>query len=194
MLRGAAELKTSFGSRVPDPESRINTPSHRGTEDLQDQDSGPTQDFEAGHVSNQRVEHKPQAIKRTSAAIIAVYLLSVVVVGQVAAPRRIKDVRPVYPSESLQAGDEGVILLELNVTPSGTVGQVRLLRSECKRLEQAALTAVRQWQFEQWHVNGTPVPFTVVADVPFRLPTRFKERTGRTGACKWKEPLKPIYE
>ena len=139
------------------------------------------------------MKHWPEATTRTSAAITAICLLSVVVVGQVAAPRRIKDVRPVYRRESLQAGDEGVVLVELNVTPSGTVGQVRVLRFECRRLEQAALTAVRQWQFEQWHVNGTPVPFTVVADVPFRLPTRFKERTGRTGACKWKEPLKPIY-
>ena len=150
--------------------------------------------FVAGGVSNQSVTPWPDAIERTSVAIIAVSLLSAVVVGQVAAPHRIKDVRPVYPRESLQAGDEGVILVELNVTPSGTVGQVRVLRSECKRLEQAALTAVRQWQFEPVLLNGTPVPFTISAYVPFRLPARFKERAGRTGACKWKEPLKPIYE
>jgi TonB family protein len=120
-------------------------------------------------------------------------LLSVVVVGQVTAPRRTKDVRPVYPRESLQTGDEGGVLVELTVTPSGTVGQVRVLRSECKRLEQAALTAVIQWQFEPVLVNGKPVPFTIVANVPFRLPARFKERAGRLGACKWTEPLKPIY-
>ncbi len=124
---------------------------------------------------------------------MTVCVLSAIVGGQVTAPRRIKDVRPVYPSESLQAGDEGVVLLELNVTASGTVGQARILWSQCKRLELAALTAARQWQYAQVSVNGNPVPYTVVADVPFRLPARFKERASRTGACKWKEPPKPIH-
>jgi hypothetical protein len=31
-----------------------------------------------------------------------------------------------------------------------------------------------------------------VADVPFRLPARFKEPAGRIGACKWQEHRKPI--
>jgi len=129
-----------------------------------------------------------------SAALIVVCVLSAIVVGQVTAPRKIKDVRPVYPSDALQAGDEGVVLLELTVTASGTVGQARILWSQCKRLEPAALTAARQWQYAQMAVNGKPVPFTIVTDVPFRLPARFKERAGRTGACKWKEPPKPITE
>jgi TonB family protein len=129
-----------------------------------------------------------------SVATIVVCLLSAIVVGQVTAPRKIKDVRPVYPSASLEAGDEGVVLVELSITPSGTVGQARILWSQCKRLEQAALTAVRQWEYAPVPVNGKPVPFTIVADVPFRLPARFKERTGRTGACKWKDPPKAITE
>lgn len=120
--------------------------------------------------------------------------LAAIVAGQVTAPRKIKDVRPVYPREALEAGDEGVVLLELNVTDSGTVEQARILWSQCKRLEQAAVTAARQWQYAQVRVNGKPMPFRVVADVPFRLPARFKERAGRTGACKWKEPPKPITE
>jgi TonB family protein len=131
-----------------------------------------------------------------SAAVIMVCVLSAVAVGQVTAPRKInkiKDGRPVYPRESLQAGDEGVVLLELNVTPSGTVGQARVIWSECKRVEQAALTAARQWQYAQMLVNGKPAPFTIVTDVPFRLPARFKERAGRTGACKWKDPPKPTH-
>ena len=119
-------------------------------------------------------------------------LLAAVALGQVPAPRKIKDVRPAYPRESLQAGDEGVILLEVDVNPSGAVSQARILWSGCKRLEQAALTAVMQWQFAQVHVNGKPVPFMMVADVPFRLPEQFKERAGRIGACKGKEPPKPI--
>ncbi len=129
-----------------------------------------------------------------SATTIAIYLLSAVASGQVSTPQKIKDVGPVYPRESLQAGDEGVVILELRVTTSGTVGQTRVLWSHCERLDQAALTTVRQWQYAQVRVNGNAVPFTVVADVTFRLPPRFKGRAGRVGACKWTEPPKPITE
>ena len=107
-------------------------------------------------------------------------------------PEKIRDVPPVYPRESLQAGDEGVVLLELSVTTSGTVGQARIIWSRCKRLGEAALTAVRQWQYEQVWVNGAPVPFTVTANISFKLPPRFKARAGRAGACKWAEPPKLI--
>ena len=130
----------------------------------------------------------------TSAVIVIVGMLVAVADGQLRTPRKTKDVSPVYPRESLEAGDEGVILLELKVSPSGTVTDALILRSECKRLEQAAVTAARQWQYAPIQVNERPVPFTIVVNVPFRLPERFKERAGRAGACKWKEPQKPFTE
>ena len=107
-------------------------------------------------------------------------------------PRKIKDVRPVYPPESLRVGDEAAILLELNVNVSGMVQDARILWSGCQRLDRAALTAVQQWRYEEVLVNGKPTPFKVVANIPFRLPPQFKSRAGRPGACKWKEPPKPI--
>jgi TonB family protein len=128
-----------------------------------------------------------------SMATMVVCVLCATGVGPVT-PQKIKDVQPVYPSASLKAGDEGVVLLELSITPSGTVGQARILWSQCKRLEQAALTAARQWEYTRVPVNGKPVPFTIIADVPFRLPARFKERAGRTGACKWEDPPRPVTE
>lgn len=130
----------------------------------------------------------------TSAAIVIMGMLVAVAEGQLRAPRKIKDVKPTYPRESLEAGDESAFLIELSVSPSGTVTDARQLRSECKRLEQAALTAVRQWQYAPFKANEEPVPFTIVVSVPFRLPERFKERAGRVGAYKWKEPQKPITE
>jgi protein TonB len=115
-------------------------------------------------------------------------------VGPITAARKIKDVPPVYPPESLRAGDEGAVLFELRITPSGIVGEARILWSSCKRLERAALTAVRQWRYTPMLVNGEPAPFTVSTSVPFRLPARLKDRAGRAGACTWKEPPKPITE
>ena len=127
-----------------------------------------------------------------SAATFAICFFSTIAAGQMVSPKKIKDVPPVYPRESLQAGDEGVVLLELTVTTSGTIGQARILWAGCKRLGQAALAAVQQWQYEQVWLNGEPVPFKVTVNISFRLPPRFKERAGGAGACKWAEPPKPI--
>jgi TonB family protein len=129
-----------------------------------------------------------------STAVIVVWIASTVLAQQtqLPTPRRIKDVRPVYPRESLQAGDEGVIVVELSIGAGGSVEGTRILWSGCKRLEEAAVSAARQWRFEPIRVNGKPAPFKTVADIPFSLPTAFKSRAGRNGACKWTEPPKPI--
>jgi TonB family protein len=136
----------------------------------------------------------PCARESISATIVAGCLLAVAVSGQGFAPKKIKDVRPVYPRESLQAGDEGMVILELTITTSGAVGDVVILWSECQRLEQAALTAVRQWRYEPARLNGEPVPFRIVVELPFRLPPRFKARASRIGACKWTNPPKRIHQ
>jgi protein TonB len=102
-------------------------------------------------------------------------------------PRKIKDVKPIYPAQSLAAGNEGVVIVELKVAASGEVTDARVLRSECRVLNEAALTAVRGWRFEEVLVNGAATPFAVTAEVPFRLPEKLKSRAGRPGACRWVE-------
>jgi outer membrane biosynthesis protein TonB len=41
-------------------------------------------------------------------------------VGAVKSPRKIKDATPEYPAKSLQAGDEGVVILELTIDIAGS--------------------------------------------------------------------------
>ena len=103
-----------------------------------------------------------------------VFAAIAVVSAQVSPPRKIKHVSPIYLLESLERGDEGAIILELSVAPSGAVERARIFRSTCPRLEAAALAAVQQWRFESVRVNVTPMPFTVVSTVPFRLPPRYR--------------------
>lgn len=110
----------------------------------------------------------------------------------VKAPRKIKAVKPVYPERSLSRGDEGLVVVELKVDASGSVTDARALRSTCPAFNEAALKATRTWEFETLRVNGEAVPFTMTAQVPFRLPEKFKSRAGRPGACRWVEPAKPI--
>jgi TonB family protein len=113
-------------------------------------------------------------------------------VAPVKSPRKVKDVRLVYPAESLSAGDEGVVVVELKVGASGSVTDARVIWSKCPALNESALTAVRAWRYEQVRVNGEASAFAVTAAVPFRLPEKLKSRAGRQGSCKWVEPPKPI--
>jgi len=113
--------------------------------------------------------------------------------GVVKAPRKIEDAQPVYPERALSRGDEGYVVVELNVDSSGFVVNARVLGSTCAGLNDAALTATRKWQFEQLLTNGVAMPFKVTTQVPFRLPEEFKSRAGRPGSCRWTEPRKPFY-
>jgi len=110
----------------------------------------------------------------------------------VKAPRKIKDVKPVYPEQSLLAGDEGVVLVELKVDTSGSVTDTRVLWSKCSRLNESALKATRSWQFEQVLVDGKARPFAVTAQVPFRLPeklSRVPDALGRVDGLIRPKPI-----
>jgi periplasmic protein TonB len=108
-------------------------------------------------------------------------------------PRKIRDVKPEYPAQSLSRGDEGAVIIELKVDSSGAVADARVLWSKCPPLNAPALKAVRGWQFEKILINGEPTAFTVTTQVPFRLPARLKSRAGGPGACRWIDPPKPIF-
>jgi TonB family protein len=88
--------------------------------------------------------------------------------GDIAEPRKIKDVKPEYPLEAQAAGIQGVVILEATIAPSGSVADARVLRS-IPALDQAAVDAVRQWAFTPTLVNGVPVPVIMTVTVNFTL-------------------------
>ncbi|HLG59225.1 MAG TPA: energy transducer TonB, partial [Vicinamibacterales bacterium] len=105
--------------------------------------------------------------------------LQAVQLSSVKTPRKIKDLKPLYPSQSLTAGDEGVVVVELNVDASRSVMNARVIWSKCPGLNDAALKAVRGWQFEKTVVNSAATAFAVTTEVPFRLPVKLRSRAGR---------------
>jgi protein TonB len=86
--------------------------------------------------------------------------------GNIRSPRKITDVRPLYPQEARDAGVQGVVIIEMRVEPDGRVGSARVLRS-IPLLDQAALDAVRQWEFEPTLLNGAPVAVVMTVTVQF---------------------------
>jgi TonB family protein len=88
--------------------------------------------------------------------------------GNIQAPRKIKDARPVYPPDAREARVQGVVILEIIVDVDGTVKDPVVLRS-IPLLDQAALDTVRQWQYEPVMLNGVAVPVKMTVTVNFTL-------------------------
>ncbi|MDI3500125.1 MAG: periplasmic protein TonB [Synergistaceae bacterium] len=76
----------------------------------------------------------------------------------------VKQVKPIYPLASRRRGEEGTVLLEVRVDPSGTVEEVRIVEgSGYPLLDQAAERALKEWRFRE----GSGVIFLV--PVQFKL-------------------------
>jgi TonB family protein len=88
--------------------------------------------------------------------------------GNVLLPRKTRHVPPEYPLIAQSARVQGVVILEVVVGSDGTVTDVRVLRS-IPLLDQAAIDAVRQWEFEPTYLNGAAVPVTMTVTVQFTL-------------------------
>ena len=88
--------------------------------------------------------------------------------GNIPPPQKIKDVRPVYPTDAQQSGVQGVVIIEAIVDPTGKVSEARVVRS-IPMLDQAATDAVKQWEYTPTLLNGTPVPVIMTVTVNFTL-------------------------
>ena len=83
-------------------------------------------------------------------------------------PRKIVDVRPIYPDIARLAHKEGMVILEAVIDQGGHVTQLRVLRSE-PLLDQAAVEAVRQWRYSPTIYYGKPVSVLMTITVRFTL-------------------------
>jgi protein TonB len=88
--------------------------------------------------------------------------------GNIKAPVKTKDVRPVYPAIAQSARVQGIVIIEATIGPNGKVADAKVLRS-IPLLDNAALDAVRQWQFTPTLLNGVPVPVIMTVTVQFTL-------------------------
>ncbi|HVG69854.1 MAG TPA: energy transducer TonB [Vicinamibacterales bacterium] len=89
--------------------------------------------------------------------------------GQIQAPALVSKVDPVYPEVAVSARIRGVVILEANVDRDGHVVDVKVLRTASRLLDNAAITAVRQWQYKPLVLNGSPEPFVLTVVLTFNL-------------------------
>ena len=88
--------------------------------------------------------------------------------GNIKPPTKTRDVKPVYPAIAQSARVQGVVIIEATIGPDGKVNDARVLRS-IPLLDQAALDAVKQWEFTPTLLNGVPVPVIMTVTVNFTL-------------------------
>jgi TonB family protein len=88
--------------------------------------------------------------------------------GAIKAPRKVRDVAPDYPTAARRARIEGIVIIEATIDARGRVQQTRVLRS-IPQLDEAALDAVRQWQYEPTVIDGVATPVIMTVTVRFAL-------------------------
>ena len=88
--------------------------------------------------------------------------------GDIPPPRRTKNAPPDYPREAQDKRIQGVVIMEVLIGPNGKVRDARVLRS-VPGLDQAALAAVRKWEYTPSLRNGVAVPIVMTVTMTFTL-------------------------
>ena len=93
-----------------------------------------------------------------------------VVAGQnnVPAPKKTKTILPEYPPEAQARGQRGIVILELVIDTAGKVSSAQVIRS-IPPFDEAALAAVRQWEYEVTKVDGKPVSVKLTVPITFAM-------------------------
>jgi len=87
-------------------------------------------------------------------------------------PEVIKQVAPVYPKFFREAGIEGQVVLDIEVLADGKVGEIEIKVSSNTGIggfDEAAIEAVRQWEFQPAKTNGNAITCWVTLPISFRL-------------------------
>jgi TonB family protein len=98
--------------------------------------------------------------------------------GQIKPPVKIKDVPPVYPAVAQSARVQGEVVIEATVGEDGKVADARVVKS-IPLLDQAALDAVNQWEYQPSLLNGVPTPVVMTITVRFTRPDKWVGEPGR---------------
>jgi TonB family protein len=77
--------------------------------------------------------------------------------GVVASASLLKEVRPTYPPEAKAFLLKGVVALQAEITETGDVGTLVILKPLGAGLDESAVEAVSQWKYKPTTLNGQPV-------------------------------------
>jgi protein TonB len=88
--------------------------------------------------------------------------------GDIREPVKVRHVDPVYPKVAREASIEGIVIIEAVIDATGRISEARILRG-VPVLDEAALEAVRQWEYTPTLLDGVPTPVRMTITVTFRF-------------------------
>ena len=88
--------------------------------------------------------------------------------GNVMESKLIRRVPPIYPDLAKATRVQGIVVLVVTVNKEGEVSSVQVAKGH-PLLNEAAVTAVKQWRYSPTLLNGAPVPAKATVTVDFRL-------------------------
>ncbi len=84
-------------------------------------------------------------------------------------PKLVKMVRPAYPEEAVKKKLQGVVILEAVIDEGGQVKALRMLKSPDPLLTEAAIAAVKGWEYEPFIQDGKAKNVSFTVTVAFAL-------------------------
>lgn len=78
---------------------------------------------------------------------------------------------PVYPVQAKTSRDtiNGTVQLDVVVSKTGDVENIRIMKSLRGDYDQAAIDAVRKWRWEPYRVNGAPIEVLTTISITYSL-------------------------
>ncbi len=89
--------------------------------------------------------------------------------GAVVAGRKTHSIAPIYPDSARSAHVSGTVLLSVTIGEDGLIEYLVPLSTPTVDFAIAAMTAVRQWQYKPYLLNGQPVRVNTTVTVNFNL-------------------------
>ncbi|HVN82708.1 MAG TPA: energy transducer TonB [Terriglobia bacterium] len=111
---------------------------------------------------------------------ISLFFLSFSCIGLAGEPMRLgenskgfvkisKKVAPAYPADAKKKHITGKVVLDVTVNEQGKVSATKTKESADPSLENAAIDAVKQWEFEPLKMDGKPTAFITTITLNFAL-------------------------
>ena len=89
--------------------------------------------------------------------------------GNVTRPEKIAGDPPQYTAEAREARVQGVVIVEAVIDEQGKVTNTKVLKDLPMGLSEAAVEAIRTWEFKPARMDGRPVPVYYTLTVNFTL-------------------------
>lgn len=89
--------------------------------------------------------------------------------ASIMAGQRISGPNPIYPAQAKADKVEGAVILFLRINKDGEPIDIRIKKSVRADLDESALTAVQQWRWKPYLLNGDPTEVKTTVTVTYHL-------------------------